>query len=129
MTATDTTALASLAWAMIVRDTNPMPPLIARDFVMDGVGCERGEAVKLLAGAAADWLESERRRWLVWTRDATDGTVTGDMCLKFRSLDLDETEQLSHYMCLPDELLDRTEYDDFCDRVNNAVAILRELLA
>ncbi len=131
MTTADTTAtaLAADAWAMLVRDENPMPPLIARDYVMDGAGCERGEAVCLLACAAADWLQELRCTILNNFNLPDRFTVSGETTNAVREMRLELAAECRGKLTAIPRRNSEAIYDRWVWHAEHAVAILRELLA
>ncbi len=126
MTATDKAILAATAWAYITRADDPMPPLIARDWLMDHAECERDAAVKMLADAAAASLRFEVRKDTNW--DYTPSSAIYEI----RTMDLDEAaSRLDNMRQAERETPDAgtRHWLAWCDRAGRAIAVLRELAA
>ena len=51
---------AARAWELMLQEENPMPPAIARDWVMEQLGCERDKVLEILVNQAHDRLKSSR---------------------------------------------------------------------
>ncbi len=127
MTVTDKTTLAATAWAYITRADGPMPPLIARDWLMDHAECERDAAVKMLAEVAYDTLVYVRSETDTWT--VTPSGILSRFGDGFYETVADDVADMRE--------VEKTEPDDhqtafwlaWCDRADRAIAILRELTA
>jgi hypothetical protein len=122
MTTLTPAEVAAEAWAMLTRPAEPMPPLIARDWVMDHAGCERRQAVMLLAAVARKSLEFDRGRG-VWK-------VTPDRIISYIPADLGAAEyQISRIRKEEGEEPDKysTFWLDWCDRAERIAKIFREL--
>ncbi len=126
MTVTDKTTLAATAWAYITRADGPMPPLIARDWLMDHAECERDDAVKLLADAAADGMDFSSfpgNRW-DWTPSEVVSAIRRldfYVCdMRIKNIRVVESER---------DIPGTQQWLVWCDRADRAIAILRELAA
>jgi hypothetical protein len=115
------------AWAMLTRADDPMPAVIARDWVMEMANVERDEAVKSLAGAGADWLQSKLYPSSDWNftpytlvfaiRILGFGKATEQVkCLRWAEVENPPTPATPAWLA-------------WCDLAERAVELLRELTA
>jgi hypothetical protein len=49
---------AAEAWALLTRADDPMPPYVARDWLMEQADCDREAAVEALSAVAVKWLRA-----------------------------------------------------------------------
>ncbi len=111
---------------MMTRTDDPMPAVIARDWVMDAANVERDEAVKALAVAAADSLRFQDKN-----RDSWSMTPVGIMEAMAKNRLGFATEEVERMRSAE---RDRPDYQSarwlaWCDRAERAVELLRELTA
>ncbi len=112
--------LADEAWTMCWRTRNAMPVLIARDWVMEHLNCERAGAARILAMAARRLLEA----FQPW-RAGNPESKTNQICRHIGYLRLvlsrHRIADLRRIRTVP--AMDRL-YDAWCDLADRVVNIL-----
>ncbi len=113
--------IADTAWKMCWRTANPMPAIIARDWVMNEIGCERKEAVQAIAQAAGRLLSGlQPTKWNERSKSGMICAYVSRMFLHAAWVALDELKGISTAPAM-DEL-----YLAWCEHAARVLRLLKE---